>query len=214
MSKGVDIIKQIVDECMDADLAFTIYDIIPEARARGCKLDKARISSTLFAMRYPIWYTQSNIEIKGVLVEVYHPADINAESYDASDIVDSITSVKKYKGIDRKLDKVLYEKLRLFDTLNDRYTVPSFKVKQAGFNRGDKILLTARKNKIELKQGGNPKKSLTLDRHAYDSIMTVDGHYNIKVHRKHFANAFKDIPNSITVKSNRGIIKILSDNLY
>lgn len=214
MTKGELIIRDIVDEIVEEKMLFSLYDIIPEAKARGCRLDKYRIGNIIHNVKYPIWYTKTQIDIKGVMIEVYHSDEVDAGTYDYSDVLKEIKKSKKYKAIDKKLDKVLYEKLKIFDALNMRYTVPSFKVKSAGFRAGDKVLLKARKNVIELKQGGKVSNKVIVDRHLYDSIMTVDGHLNIKVHKSHFQKAFDKTPNSITVKSNRGIIKILSDSLY
>jgi hypothetical protein len=84
------VLNEIIEECIQANALFTVYDVIPEAHARGCMLSHEKITDHVKTYRYPIYYART-IQDLGceIIVPVYHPADLEASSYDSSDIMPS-----------------------------------------------------------------------------------------------------------------------------
>lgn len=80
-----------------------------------------------------------------------------------------------------------------------RFTVPSYKIKEAGFSIGDRLHIKAYPDRIEIKNHGKCNK-----------ILKVDKIGRIRLTEDYFKRAFKKVPKSLSVVSNKGIVKILS----
>ena len=90
------ILDEIIEECIEANALFTTYDIIPEARERGCTLSNESISQYIKNYRYPIFYTRTIKELGcEITAPIYHPSDVDANDYDASDILPESKEIKQ-----------------------------------------------------------------------------------------------------------------------
>jgi len=89
------LLNELIEECIQANALFTVYDIIPEAQERGCMLSNEKITEYVKNYRYPIFYTRT-IQDMGceIIVPVYHPADIAATEYDSADLMPSTVDIQ------------------------------------------------------------------------------------------------------------------------
>lgn len=108
------VLNEIIEECIQVNALFTVYDVIPEAHARGCILSHEKITNHVKNYRYPIYYART-IQDLGceIIVPVYHPADLEASSYDSSDIIPTKPHVS---GDDSIANKSIVESI-----INQRY---------------------------------------------------------------------------------------------
>jgi len=200
--KNKKIVEKIIDECINADVAFTEYDIIPEAIARGCKLDKSQMINVIKTSKiYPLYYNTTSFKVKNIVIDVHHPGDVDPVTYDYSDIINDVQKTAKYKNIKKDLDKALYAKPCLFDKGNNRYSVPSSKIRGAGFNAGNQLRVKYYPDRIELKRKGD-----------FDRLIKIDCKHNVKIQKTTFMKAFNKLPDSLYVESAKGIVKIFPDN--
>jgi len=88
------LLNEIIEECIEANALFTVHDIIPEAKSRGCTSSNDIITEYVKNYRYPIFYTRTLKELDcEIIIPVYHPADKKVSEYDASDLIPT-TSLK------------------------------------------------------------------------------------------------------------------------
>ena len=214
------LLNEIIEECISVGALFTVYDIIPEAEDRGCILSRDKISEYIKNYRYPIYYTRT-IRDMGceIIVPVYHPADVDASEYDATDLLPSTKSKNEAElplkkiNTDININKkaisdlnitIANRKKDLFDK-RGRFHVKVSDVKKAGFEIGEKVkilindndgsIILTNKNKLKnTKQVGG---------------VTVALYKTVSVAPRTFKMVCKDTPNELAIKSSKGQIKIV-----
>lgn len=210
------LLNELIEECIKANALFTVYDIIPEAQARGCVSSNETITAYVKDYRYPIYYTRT-IQDMGceIIVPVYHPADVDASDYDSSDlmpktiditsnITDTLSSNVVRKLLDSKYNVGISNR-QLFDK-RGRYHIKVSDVQQAGFGIGEKvsIMLDTVDNTIVVT---NKRQSKRL--HQLGAV-TVDKDSNISVAKSPFRTLNDTVkPTDIKVKSSKREIKII-----
>lgn len=219
------ILDEIIEECIEANALFTTYDIIPEARERGCTLSNESISQYIKNYRYPIFYTRTIKELGcEITAPIYHPSDVDANDYDASDILPESKEIKQditvselmsqsaERMIQEKKSLGLYrstisnKKSELFDK-RGRYHVKVADVQKAGFDIGEQVNIFVDNdngNIILTNKSRKPKDTKQVGK------VKVDMYQNVSVAKTPFKminNTEK--PSSLSVKASKGLIKII-----
>lgn len=215
------ILNQIIEECIELNALFTTYDIIPEAHARGCTLSLETISQYIKNYRYPIFYTRTVRELGcEITVPIYHPADVDASEYDASDIMPKSSQTEISKDVSeiitQSTKKIIEEKNKLqinsdksksnlFDK-RGRYHVKVDDVEKAGFEIGEKVSIMIDKEDNSLVIT-NKRKS---KRFSQIGGVKVDRYKNISVSKSPFRKINNNkTPIDIVVTSSKREIKII-----
>jgi len=117
------ILNDIIEECIELNALFTVYDIIPEAQARGCLLAIDKIAAHIKNYRYPIFYTRTIKELGcEIVVPIYHPTDKDTSEYDASDILPKSKVPNTNQKVDENYTAPIEEKTQhLLDIANKLY---------------------------------------------------------------------------------------------
>ena len=200
-----DIIKNIIEECIEVDAMFTIYDIIPEARERGYKLEDSHIKAALTEYDLPAYYRKSivNKQIGDSLLSytLYHTADKEPFAYDDSDIFKHV----KLKNIKRPRTKVLNKKKTSAFNKDNRYSVPAGIIKAAGFTAGDSLYIREKKGRIVIgKHDILPKK-----KNIKSFENTVDCYNNLRIRKYVFQELLDDLPEHIKPIPDNGKIQLI-----
>lgn len=210
------ILNEIIEECIEANALFTTYDIIPEAHARGCNLSIEAISEYIKNYRYPIFYTRTVKELGcEITAPIYHPADVDAGEYDASDIMPKVPNTKSYtisdlmtQSAQRMIDEKRAWKVNKTDLFDKRgrYHVKVNDVEKAGFEIGEKvsIMIDREDNTLVIT---NKKQSKRL---AQIGAVKVDRYKNISIAKTPLNQVTNNkTPTELAVNTTKREIKII-----
>lgn len=117
------ILNDIIEECIELNALFTVYDIIPEAQARGCLLAVDKIAAHIKNYRYPIFYNRTLKELGcEIVVPIYHPTDKDVSEYDATDILPKSKVPNTNQKVNDNYTAPIEEKTqKLLDVANKLY---------------------------------------------------------------------------------------------
>lgn len=195
------IVTEVLQECIDAEAAFSSHDIISESRDRGCKLLKHEIEQIIQDYEnFPRYYKTSQlIGPNGEHILVRHPANVNPRDYDMSDIKEiQLSKPKLMVDIPMKTGESrasILARHSLFDRRN-RFGVPASDIRAAGFSAGECLALVYdSSNRIVIM----PEREIE-DKNEIKTVQTVDHHFGIRVKKHHFQTVCNDVPTDIRVE--------------
>ena len=201
------IIIDIIRECIEANAAFSIHDILPEARARGCKLMRHEIEDIIQEYDgYPRYYkTAQKVAKNGVHVFIRHPADYNPNDYDVTDI-SGATAYERAMTSTEEVNAPLcsgasrasiIRRTSLFDK-DGRFSVPATDVRSAGFLAGERIALMYSSNweNIVLVPLADVE-----NRSEINTTLTIDCWFGLRIRQKHFKCMATGIPEDIKIET-------------
>lgn len=199
------IIINLISECIELEAEFTVYDIIPEARDRGCNLTQSQIERLITSYRYPAYYKHSNvskkIDDKSLSYILHYPMSKEPYGYDDIDVFKQLAKEKitSRNSIPKK------SKPTLFDN-RDRFCITADRVRLAGLKSGDKVYTKEQQGRIIIGKRdaifskGNPPE--------FSYPFTVDKSYNIRIHKSIFKTYLNKVPKQVDVIAEKGYLTI------
>ena len=220
MSK--DIVNEIIEECIEADLVFTHRDIATEASERGSTLSTSAIKQIVMMHRYPLYYQHSQVLQSGIVIDVIHPSDKSAENYELDDgelremgpvptkqirkspeitITADLPrlSVKDdYRIVENLLDLTPNSNTKSIFDKRGRYSVQAADVRMAGLDIGDVVYIVVGMGYVTLTKNP-PEKSSMANFGRYSDIgvagsLTVDRYFNLRVKDKFLTACLHAVP--------------------
>lgn len=204
MTNQEQIVINLIAECIELEAEFTIHDIIPESRERGCKLSHNQISHLIDTYRYPAFYKHSNvsktIDDKSLSYRLHYP--MNKEPYGYDDI-DVFKQLAKEQITSRNI-VVRKQKTSIFDNRN-RFCISADNVRLAGLKAGDRVYTKEQRGRILI---GKEEKLFKGKSPTYSYPFTVDKSYNIRIHKSVFESYMETVPTQVNVIAENGYLTI------
>jgi hypothetical protein len=201
----IDIIKNIITECIEADAMFTLYDIIPEANERGYTLAESNIKHALSSFKLPAFYSKVNVkkQINNTLLSytLYYPKNKDPFTYDDSDLAKIVKLEKVMHQRNKHINKI---KTKTFNKDN-RYSVPASIIREAGFKSGDSLYIREKAGRIVIGKSDILPKTKKIKRFEN----TVDCYNNLRIRKYVFQELLSDLPEYIKPIPDNGKIQLI-----
>lgn len=220
MSK--DIVNEIIEECIEADLVFSHNDVASEAKERGSTLSTSAIKQLVMTHRYPLYYLHSQVLESGMVLDVIHPADKSANSYEFDDNelkevgpaptksirkspeitvkadLPRLSTAEDYHIIENLLGLPIKSNAKPVFDKRGRYSVQAADVRMAGLDIGDVVYIVVGMGHVTLTKNPPEKSSMANFGGSSDigvvGSLTVDQYFNLRVKDKFLNACLRAVP--------------------